>query len=470
MVEKNGSNSNHSFQLLTETFQRLFEKGNVNRLAYETGFCQRRSKLQGHDFLSGCVFFANSIANETLLDLSAHLEKHENICISPQGLHERLNEEAACFLEQFLNQLIQSNLTKETSLFKESSIFKRIRIIDSTAFILDPMFAKDFPGSGGTRHTAGAKIQLEYDLFSGRVLETYLGAEKEGDKQFSDTHLSTILPGDLCIRDLGYFDLKEYQAIQDAGGYYITRVKTSTRLYTKNPNPESFKNTKKQKKHSQYLPISLEELADTLHPGETIEFPEVYCGKGHYLGARVIVRCLNAKELTNRKKQIEKLAQKRKPLSDQSKKIKRLNIYVTNCPAAHVPMDMVHELYSLRWQIELLFKTWKSVFKINKVKKINVHRLKCHIYSKLIALWLTMTTMFKMRKLLYERQHKELSEYKAMHVLVEYLPDLGHTLMDGIASTNILLNRILKLLKRSGLKSRRGTKKTCMDILSPFVL
>lgn len=469
MVGLKTSKPDSSFRALTETFHRLFENNKVNQLAYETGFCQRRSKLQGTAFFSSCVFFAHSIANETLLDLSAHLEKHAGICISPQGLHERFNEEAARFLEQFLNQLVQTNLTEETSLLKESSIFKRIRIMDSTAFILDPMFANEFPGSGGARHTAGAKIQLEYDLFSGRVLENYLGAEKEGDKQFSDTHLSQILPGDLCIRDLGYFDLKDHQAIQDTGGYYITRVKASTRLYIKNPTPESFKNTNKQKKHSQYLPISLEELADTLKPGETVEFPEVYCGKGHYLGARVIVHCLNAKELTNRKQQIEKLAQKRKPLSERSKKIKKLNVYVTNCPAVHVPMDMVHELYSLRWQIELLFKTWKSVFKINKVKKVNIYRLKCHIYSKLIALWLTMTTMYKMRKLMYERQGKELSEYKAMHVLIQYLPDIWHALMSGFVSINRLLNRVLTLLKRSGLKSRKGRKKTCMDILGPFI-
>ncbi|MEY8307831.1 IS4 family transposase, partial [Enterococcus faecium] len=121
-----------------------------------------------------------------------------------------------------------------------------------------------------------------YDLFSGRIIENYLGAEKEGDKHFSD---SPILPGDLCIRDLGYFDLKKYQAIQDAQVFYITRVKTTTRLFLKNTHPESFKNNNGYKKHSLYLPISLEELADSLQPGETIEFPEVYCGKGHYLGA-----------------------------------------------------------------------------------------------------------------------------------------------------------------------------------------
>jgi len=48
------------------------------------------------------------------------------------------------------------------------------------------------------------------------------------------------------------------------------------------------------------LPISLEELADTLQLAETIEFPEAYCGRGHYLGARVIDHCLTAKERKNR--------------------------------------------------------------------------------------------------------------------------------------------------------------------------
>lgn len=154
--------------------------------------------------------------------MSVYLEKQGQISISPQGLHERFNERTVSFLEQFLKQLIQTDASKETTLLNEDSIFKRIRIIDSTAFILDSSFVDEFPGSGGTRHTVGAKIQLEYDLISGRILENYLGAEREGDKQFSDTHLAKIIPGDLCIRDLGYFDLSEYQSIQVAGGFYIT--------------------------------------------------------------------------------------------------------------------------------------------------------------------------------------------------------------------------------------------------------
>jgi hypothetical protein len=47
-----------SFRALSETLHHLFDPAKVNQLAYETGFCQRRSKLQGNDFFSSCVFFS----------------------------------------------------------------------------------------------------------------------------------------------------------------------------------------------------------------------------------------------------------------------------------------------------------------------------------------------------------------------------------------------------------------------------
>ncbi|EME8127427.1 transposase [Enterococcus faecium] len=43
--------------------------------------------------------------------------------------------------------------------------------------------------------------------------------------------------------------------------------------------------------------------------------------------------------------------------------------HVPHCPVPWVKTNQVHSLYSLRWQIELLFKTWKSTFNINQIKK-----------------------------------------------------------------------------------------------------
>jgi len=51
-----------------------------------------------------------------------------------------------------------------------NSVFKRIRILDSNAFQLPDVFSSVYPGAGGCSHTDGMKIQLEYDLLSGQLL------------------------------------------------------------------------------------------------------------------------------------------------------------------------------------------------------------------------------------------------------------------------------------------------------------
>ena len=56
-----------------------------------------------------------------------------------------------------------------------TSVFKRIRILDSTAFQLPDIFSSIYPDAGGCDHTAGVKIQLEYDLLSGQFLHIHTG-------------------------------------------------------------------------------------------------------------------------------------------------------------------------------------------------------------------------------------------------------------------------------------------------------
>lgn len=192
--------------------------------------------------------------------------------------------------------------------------------------------------------------------------------------------------------------MKEYQDIRDKQAFYLTRVKANTTLSVQNKSPETFEKTGKPKKYSQFHTLDLEQLVDEMAPGETREFPHVFCGRGHHLGDRLIVHKLSDKEYAQRKKQMCELALKRKTITPRSERIKRLSVYLTNCPAAVISTEQVHTLYSLRWQIELLFKTWKSTFGINRVKKMNVHRLKCGIYGKLIAIFVLSTTMFKIRQ------------------------------------------------------------------------
>ncbi len=86
------------------------------------------------------------------------------------------------FLQQILAKLLNQKLFSPR-LFSSSynSSFKRIRILDSTAFQLPDPFSFVYPGAGGCSHTAGVKIQLEYDLLSGQFLHIHTGPGKQHD-------------------------------------------------------------------------------------------------------------------------------------------------------------------------------------------------------------------------------------------------------------------------------------------------
>jgi len=91
--------------------------------------------------------------------------------MSPEGLNKRFNKNAVCFLKHIFSILLKNKIC-ETSVIPSSSItyFRRIRILDATIFQVPKHLASVYPGSGGCAQTAGIKIQLEYDLHSGQVL------------------------------------------------------------------------------------------------------------------------------------------------------------------------------------------------------------------------------------------------------------------------------------------------------------
>nr|WP_255260333.1 transposase [Bacillus cereus] len=115
--------------------------------------------------------------------------------------------------------------------------------------------------------------------------------------------------------------------------------------------------------------IDLEAIMDRLQPGECYEIPVVYIGRDYGLPARaVIYRLTPEQEAQRRKDRAYKEKEKRITFSDRIKKLQGINVYVTNIPSEYVSKEAIHEFYSLRWQIEIIFKTWKAIFRIHHIQ------------------------------------------------------------------------------------------------------
>ncbi|MEW9674559.1 IS4 family transposase, partial [Ammoniphilus sp. 3BR4] len=193
----------------------------------------------------------------------------------------------------------------------------------------------------------------------------------------------------LCIRDLGYFCLEDFEQIEQRGAYYISRLKINVRIYRKNEKIERFKNGK-VKRDSLYTEIKLETIMNQLKPGEILEIEEVYLGKEKKFVPRLLISKLTEKQ-TQERLAIRAKNEKKKGITykDRTKQLSSINVYITNTPPSYVTKEQVYPLYSLRWQVEILFKTWKSLFHIDSVKPVKIERFECHLYGKLLALLLT---------------------------------------------------------------------------------
>ncbi len=88
------------------------------------------------------------------------------------------------------------------------------------------------------------------------------------------------------------------------------------------------------------------------------------------------------------------------------------DLYVTTVPKSFMPTEFVGDVYSIRWQIELVFKAAKSFLGFKLICGKKSPRVLCQIYGRLIVLVLTLFLGGKFRKRMWEQKRRELSFLK----------------------------------------------------------
>ena len=62
------------------------------------------------------------------------------------------------------------------------------------------------------------------------------------------------------------------------------------------------------------------------------------------------------------------------------------SVFITNVPRDWLAAKDIMLLYRLRWQVELIFKLWKSLAKLDAIAHCGPHRFLCQFYARLLAL------------------------------------------------------------------------------------
>jgi len=113
-----------------------------------------------------------------------------------------------------------------------------------------------------------------------------------------------------------------------------------------------------------------------------------------------------------------------------------------------------------------MFKIWKSLCHIDKVKKVKRERLECYIYAKLLCIVLTWKMLWAVAKFIFVKDKKSLSFYKAFKTLLRIkLTELRNILFCGIGNINQFMISFYHMSKTKHLLEKRLQEPTSIQIL-----
>jgi len=279
------------------------------------------------------------------------------------------------------------------------------------------------------------KIQPVMDLKRDQYVSFELTPYTENDQSKTLDILDEVTPGDLILRDLGYFSITSLMGIEQKGGYFVTRHFHRTRLFTFDGKRINLLRILKKKGA----------IDTTVLMGSDDRFP-----------VRLVATLVPADVAAERRAKAKNNRDRRALPSKEQLALMGWEIMITNISKEDLKAADVYHLYELRWRIENVFKVWKSYFKMSEVPpRTSVQQLECLVYSRLIALTVfheNTWTSLRIR-LDAKNQAQSLSLIKVAQIVTQCEPLI--TLAIQLGEKDVVLEN----LEKHGLYDKRKRQK-----------
>ena len=338
----------------------------ADEVGRSSGFIRRARKLRGSSYAQTLVFGWMSNPASTMSEL-AQTAATVGVHISKQGLDERFNARSAAFMGELLQRGIGQMIAGPAMHCGVLKHFKAVHVQDSTSISLPDSLREVWAGCNKTgTGSAGLKISVDWELVSGRLSGIQLSAAQAHD-QSAPMAQAEVAAGSLQLRDLGYFNLKHFARQADTGSYFLSRLKASTKLYS----PDG----------------QLLDWVKTLLncPDEHLDTP-VLVG-AQRLPCRLLAWRVPDPVAMQRRAQLQEIADDHcRPISTPRWQTAHWSVYITNAPPELLDLPQAQVLAKVRWQIEVLFKLWKSDGLLDEWRTADPWRVLTECFAKLLAL------------------------------------------------------------------------------------
>jgi hypothetical protein len=352
---------------LARTMQDLLTT-KADELARRCGFVKRKRKITGANFAQTVVFtaMADSDAPKSRAQVIAAAV---GLNASRQALDKRFDARGAEFLRELLRLAVAEMVATPVAL-PLLQRFTAVEVLDSSIVALPDALADTYRGghngrSPTTGPQASVKLTVGLDLNSGTLRGPELSAGRAGDLK---APLAAAAPpvGGLPLADLNDFDVKKFARWQGCGAYWLSRLKSGPKVHDERGRRI--------------------DLVAYLRAAAADVDVAIRLGSQQRLACRLIARRVPAEVAELRRRRfLEKCADRGNRPSALSLALCDWTIVVTNVPRELLSVEEAVALARLRWQIELIFKLWKSGGGIDEYRSSKPQSALCEVYGKLLA-------------------------------------------------------------------------------------
>lgn len=409
-------------------FRKVLPETLINSMARATGAVKRQGKVKIYKFVCTLVLGFACGDKRTLAALRRSYEQTAGHTIEESAFYKRFTPNFVALMKGLLTHAFEGLMGVGRALQGPLAQFRDVLLTDSTVVRLHELLSKRFPACR-TNHTKAA-LKAHVVMSVRGVGRSSIKVTAERDHDGPVFKVGPWVKDRLLLFDLGYFRYQLFDCIGRNRGFFLTRLK-------KNANPLIVAANRVHRGRAvDVVGKRLRDIVkglkrDVLDVEVEVEFSRrVYAGRVRR--ARQVLRVVGIKDTVTGE----------------------YHLYVTNIPADRLSAEDVGIVYSLRWQIELLFKELKTYFRLEDMPSAKAVIVEALLYSALLTLVVS-------RRILHVvRDHLRLADdrlptqrWAAVFIAVAH--DLLRIVTRRTAQTRNLLRDVTRLLLHEAVDPNR---------------
>lgn len=315
--------------IVSKEFKRLISEEELNQLGKATLFCRREREITPYRLALALMETMSNGSVRAIADIQRGFNALCGKGVQYKPFHKQLAKASFPTFMRALCERLMSRVTNDTLAFDARSPFARFKHImlhDGTSFGLKSALKEYFPGRFTTLKPAAVELHVTLDLLSEGLNSVILAPDTESEVVNAPEPES--VKDSLLLADRMFFVKKYLADIQRAGGHYLVKAKSvlnPTIRHAYRPDGTEVKAWARK---------SLNDVKSSLSRHSHYDLDVEWGKSGSVLKARLLVTWNPVK--------------------------KQLQYLLTNLERGMFTHQHIVDAYRLRWQIELLFKEWKS--------------------------------------------------------------------------------------------------------------